>query len=96
MLSKKSRYRNTSRFSNPEIFPGLQTRAIGAASGVIEHEVVEGDRLDRLAQHYYKDCRLWWRIVDANPTLTFTATFAREVLDDAMVGRVILIPRARE
>ncbi|NVK41911.1 MAG: hypothetical protein HWE39_11765 [Oceanospirillaceae bacterium] len=92
MLSKKSRYRNTARFTDPDIFPGLQTRAIGEASGVIEHEVVEGDRLDRLAQHYYKDCRLWWRIVDANPEFTF----ARAVLDDAMVGQVILIPRSRE
>ncbi|ANG64518.1 hypothetical protein A8C75_19960 [Marinobacterium aestuarii] len=92
MLSKKSRYQSTPHFTDPDIFPGLQTRPIGPSTGVIEHEVVEGDRLDQLAQHYYKDDRLWWRIVDANPEFTCP----RSVLDKAMVGRVILIPRVGE
>ena len=92
MLSKKSRYQHTSHFTDTDVFPGLQTRSIGDATGVVEHEVAQGDRLDQLAQHYYKDCRLWWRIIDANPDVTFP----RALLSEDMVGQVILIPRARE
>lgn len=33
---------------------------------VAEHLVVAGDRLDLLAQHYYGDPLLAWRIADAN------------------------------
>ncbi|MET8336025.1 LysM domain-containing protein [Streptosporangium canum] len=31
-----------------------------------EHTVVEGDRLDLLANRYLGDPELWWRIADAN------------------------------
>ena len=32
----------------------------------ILHQVVEGDRLDRLASNYYRDPVLWWVIAWAN------------------------------
>lgn len=96
MLLKKSRYKNALLFSRDEngdaVFPGLRARDIGKASGVIEHEIQAGDRLDSLARHYYNDDRLWWRIVDANPDIRF----AQHMLNDAMAGHVILIPKVKE
>jgi len=94
MLSKKSRYRDTERLRLPgdESFGGLRPRSIGPATGVIEHEVQAGDRLDALARHYYDDDRLWWRIVDANPQFVFAA----HLLDEDAAGEVILIPKAQD
>lgn len=31
-----------------------------------EHRVVEGDRVDNLAAHYFSDPELYWRLCDAN------------------------------
>ncbi len=88
-------------------FPGVRPRAIAPTPGVIEHTVRAGDRLDLLARHYYNDDRLWWRIVDANPEFFYGGDLVREeeVGDqgsppepprlESMVGRTILIPRAR-
>ncbi len=96
MLVKKSRYQNTPGFQpredGGEVFPGIRARPIGPATGVIEHEVRAGDRLDQLARHYYNDDRLWWRIVDANPQFTF----ALDMLGEQAAGTVILIPKIKE
>ncbi len=96
MLTKKSRYKNSPRFSalanGTEVFSGVRARQIGSATGVIEHEVLSDDRLDQLARHYYNDDRLWWRIVDANPQFSF----APDMLSEEMAGRVILIPKLKE
>jgi hypothetical protein len=54
--------------------------------------VLHTDRLDHLAEQYYKNDRRWWRILDAN--VQFLYGF--ELLDQAMQGDVILIPAARE
>lgn len=74
------------------IFPGVLPRAVETAAGAIEYEVKSGDRLDLLARHYYNQDRLWWRIVDANPDILFAGT----LLSEAMVGQVILIPKAKD
>ena len=96
MLTKKSRYRNSFHFESlsdgSEVFDGLRARQIKTATGVIEHEVLAGDRLDQLARQYYNDDRLWWRIVDANPQFSF----GPEMLGEEMAGRVILIPKIKE
>ncbi|GAB4191943.1 MAG: hypothetical protein Tsb002_21230 [Wenzhouxiangellaceae bacterium] len=96
MISKQSRYRNLPRFSpagdERPTFPGLRARRIGTATPVIEHEIAAGDRLDHLAQRYYNDDRMWWRIVDANPQYLF----AGNVWADDLAGEVLLIPRAQE
>ncbi len=96
MLVKKSRYRDALTFEplsdGREVFPGLRSRRIGPATGVIEHEVQANDRLDQLARNYYNDDRLWWRIVDANPDFTF----GPDMLGDEMAGQVILIPKLKE
>ena len=75
MFLKKSRYKNAREFEprpdGSDVFRGIRARAIGVATGVIEHEVQSGDRLDLLARHYYNDDRLWWRIADANPEMVY-------------------------
>jgi len=98
MLLRQSRYENPKaarRFSVGESepdFAGTRPRPIGKASGVIEHTISEGERLDSLAHYYYRDSRLWWRILDANPDLLFTGP----ILLDDFAGETLLIPRARE
>ncbi len=96
MLSKKSRYKNSRLFEpwpdGTEVFAGLRAREIGPATGVVEHEVQSGDRLDQLARHYYNDDRQWHRIVDANPAFSF----GPDMLGKEMAGRVILIPKLKQ
>ncbi len=96
MLLKNSRYRKNLRLFEPQnelgVFRGIRPRQVSTLEGMIEHTVTETDRLDHLAQHYYNDNRLWWRILDANPRLLF----ADNVLGPDYVGEVILIPQAKE
>ena len=51
----------------------------------IEHEVVAGQRIDNLANDYYRRPDLWWLIMDYNP----------EIVDpsDLQAGSIIRIPR---
>jgi hypothetical protein len=90
-------------------FAGLRQRPTGPAIGVLEHAVETGDRLDRLAFHYFGEPRLWYRLVEANPDVLFPedlvwsardADFAPAAgerdLGRERVGAQILIPRARE
>ena len=96
MLKKGSRYENARTFDPPpsglRVFAGIRPRSIGPATGVIEHVIKTGERLDLLAGNYYNDGRLWWRIADANPEFLF----AGDLVLDRMEGQVILIPKARE
>lgn len=96
MLRPGSRYERSRPFDpdplQGEVFRGTRARDIGPASGVVEHVVKAGDRLDLLARHYYNDPRLWWRIVDANPDFLF----AGEMTMAGAEGQAILIPRAKE
>ena len=96
MFQKKSRYQNGLPFATAAdgttVFDGRRERVIDVATGIIEHQVVVGDRLDHLARNYYNDDRLWWRIVDANPDIVF----AGNLLSEEMAGTAILIPKARE
>ncbi len=96
MFLKNSRYKDARRFVADEPgatpFKGTRPREIGAATGVLEHVIQEGDRLDLLARHYYSDPRLWWRIIDANPDLQSGV----EVSLKERAGEVILIPKAKE
>jgi nucleoid-associated protein YgaU len=110
MFLKGSRYETARAFAAADggapPFPGVRARDIAPAPPVLEHTVEAGDRLDRLARHYYNDDRLWWRIVDANPEVFYGADLLREQAGELpvaggplslerMVGRAILIPRAR-
>ena len=104
MLNERSRYKDTKGFiSSSEnkapsedkgpSFKGLRFREVKPATGVIEYEVKQGDRLDHLAQNFYNNDRMWWRILDANPHVSYGADL---MLDTDMVGSVILIPRESE
>ena len=101
-MVNKSRYKNAKPFVGEDgaspVFLGHRPRAIGVATGVVEHIVTEGERLDELARHYYNDDRLWWRIVDANPEVLYGGDLVQS--DNyslaTMVGQVIRIPRGRE
>jgi hypothetical protein len=66
----------------------LDLRRIPATPGVLEHVVVEGERLDHLAQRFYGDPLKSWLILDANP----------EELDPFLLlwpGRRIRVPQDR-
>ena len=96
MFLKTSRYKDARRFEADAQgvvrCKGVRPREIGAAVGVVEHVIQEGDRLDLLARHYYSDGRLWWRILDANPDLQCGV----EISLKERAGEVILIPKAKE
>jgi len=92
MFVRKSRYGAVQGFDPPSRFPGVRWREIGEATGVIEHVVKAGDRLDLLARYYYNDDRLWWRILDANPDLLHGS----DLMAEAAEGDVIQIPAGRE
>lgn len=96
MFGRKSRYANARSFAptddGREVFGGVRPRSIGSGTGVIEHRIQEGDRLDLLARHYYNNDRLWWRIVDANPEFDY----AGDIVLEQMHGQTILIPKATE
>ncbi len=92
MFINKSRYKDARVFDDPSDFDGVRPRTIGVATGVVEHVVKSGDRLDLLARHYYSNDRLWWRILDANPDILH----AGDLMITDREGEVILIPRSRE
>ena len=96
MFNSKSRYITAKPFTADDdgniAFSGVRARDIGPATGVIEHEVQVGDRLDLLARHYYNNDRAWWRIVDANPQIQF----ADNMLSPDMEGDVIVIPKLKQ
>ena len=71
MFLKDSRYANCRRYAADARgvvrCKGTRPRPLGAALGVIEHVIAEGDRLDLLAHHYYGDARPWRRVPAATP-----------------------------
>ena len=87
MLHSGSRYAATPIVtSDDDGARALARRRIPPAAGVLEHVVMEGERLDQLAARFYGDPRKWWLIADANP----------EELDPRRLlqtGRRIRVPR---
>ncbi|WP_198264480.1 hypothetical protein [sulfur-oxidizing endosymbiont of Gigantopelta aegis] len=92
MRRKGSRYENTTAFSEASQFKGYRERQLNLPDGILEHTVLHTDRIDLLANAYYKSNRRWWRIMDANPEFLY----GFELLDDDMQGDVIAIPASRE
>lgn len=63
-----------------------RTRPLASVTGTFLYQVKEGDRLDLLAQKFYRTPRKWWLIADANP--------GAMVPDDLLSpGRQLVIPR---
>jgi hypothetical protein len=71
MFSKNSRYWKLPDVITTDKYGGThESRSLRLpikVSGAFSHTVTEVDRIDHLAQKYYKQPRKWWRICDANP-----------------------------
>ncbi|MBI2925751.1 MAG: LysM domain-containing protein [Verrucomicrobia bacterium] len=62
--------------------------AVEASVPLVEHAVVEGDRLDNLTAKYVGDPTQFWRVADANPAMR------PEELTDEPGSRVVIgLPR---
>ncbi len=108
MAKRTSRYARSPRFapgsSGQSVFPGLMPRRIGPATGILEHRIAAGERLDQLGKNYFNDDRQWWRIADANQNVLcatdITATEPAPDMDSpdqtSMSGRTILVPAKEE
>lgn len=66
----------------------LGRRAIPPAPGMIEHVVMEGERLDQLAGRFYGDATRSWLLLDANPSELNPLALLR-------AGRRIAVPANR-
>jgi nucleoid-associated protein YgaU len=62
-------------------------RFIPSVQATMGHIVHQGERLDQIANRYYRDPERFWRIADANVTM-----WPDELIEEA--GRTILIPPA--
>ena len=59
------------------------------------YRVRAGDSIDFLARRFYGDEHLWWRILDANPTVYPLDLKPGDVLDVPDPGSATTITRAR-
>lgn len=71
MFFKNSRYRNLPNEvtvdSKGRRLTSKSLRVFPTVTGIFQHTIEDGDRLDHLAHKYYNQSRKWWRICDANP-----------------------------
>jgi hypothetical protein len=92
MLYQGSRYAGTEVVepvnSEGEHLRVLALRRIPEAPAVLEHVVMEGERLDQLASRFYSDAKKSWLILDANPQVLNPFELLRP-------GRRIQVPRNR-
>lgn len=69
-MSSINRYRKTLNFApdprGNSQFKGVRPRDIPRVDGIIEHTVTGGDRLDNLANEYFENSQLWYRLGDTN------------------------------
>lgn len=108
MRRRNSRYQKTKKFAPDPLgrtaFKGLVPRSISHASGVLEHMVVSGQRLDQLAHDFYNNDRYWWRIPDANNLFLHGGDMVAAVDEKEkdifnrtdMRGQIILIPKKED
>jgi nucleoid-associated protein YgaU len=91
MFFKGSRYEKVAehegedRYGRKVRYKGI--REIPSNPVRLGHGVAQGDRLDHLAHHYYKDAERFWRIADAN-----LACWPDDLLEP---GEVIAVPPSR-
>lgn len=104
-LFKGSRYEAVPLFTpdaeGRTAFRGLKPRPLPIPEPILEHTVALKDRLDGLAQHYYRETRAWHRIAEANPEVLFPEDLLWDPEPAAELGRerqgdVILVPRREE
>jgi hypothetical protein len=61
-----------SRYTKTDLMEGQPRRTLGLrripdTAGVIEHVLIEVERLDHLATRFYGDVEKYWLILDGNP-----------------------------
>jgi hypothetical protein len=70
MIDRSSRYRQTATYiaedAHGEPLKVLELRDVPEAESVFACTPEPGQRLDHLAQRYYRDPRKFWRICDAS------------------------------
>ncbi|HWN66247.1 MAG TPA: hypothetical protein VNM90_01345 [Haliangium sp.] len=70
MIDRSSRYKQTATYiavdAQGEPLKVLELRDISKTESVFAHSPEPGQRLDHLAQRYYRDARKFWRICDAS------------------------------
>jgi len=93
MFFKGSRYANvpSAEIDAPDgrAYRYKKTRFIGPATPERTHTVTQSERLDLIAQQYFRDSERFWRICDANLALWPGDLVAKP-------GRKIAIPSAEE
>lgn len=88
MIDKRSRYARAGTVAVPgpdgrdRIL--IELREVPATGGILRHPPEPGERLDHLAQRFYRDPRRFWRICDASDEL--------DPFDVAIPGEPLLIP----
>ncbi len=89
MFFKGSRYEKVKEASitcaDSRVISYKRIRFIPEINAIQTHTVSQGDRPDLIAQKYYKDPLLFWRICDANKTM-LPADLLKET------GTTVLIP----
>jgi nucleoid-associated protein YgaU len=92
MVFKGSRYTGTPVIGPEEAEMGgrrsLAMRSIPHTPGALAYAVVEGERLDHLANRFYSEPQKYWLILDANPDVL-------NPFDLLQTGRRIQIPKNR-
>jgi len=92
MRTRESRYLLTKLFTEKESFEGYRERQLTSPDGIVEHMLVGDDRLDHMADNYYKKDRRSWRILDANADFLY----GFDVVDESVEGEVITVPASRD
>lgn len=71
MFAKGSRYRKLPEVVATDasglVLKSVDIRPLPTTTGALFHLLAEGERLDHLADKYYRQPRKWWQICDANP-----------------------------
>jgi hypothetical protein len=91
MIDKTSRYAKVPTFAvkdaSGEEVTLLELREITNTSGIFSHTPTGAERLDHLANRYYRDPLKFWKIADASDEL--------DPMDIVVPGRKVLIPPNR-
>ena len=89
MFFSKSRYLKIKDYTVQTVggrtVTAKRARPFVARTGNLRYQVKQGDRLDLLANRFYRDAHLWWLIAEANPDYLYP--------DDLLEpGRQLVIP----
>ncbi|MDB4927880.1 MAG: hypothetical protein JWM10_364 [Myxococcaceae bacterium] len=91
MINRKSRYAKTPTFTATDATGAeltlLALREPPAVAGVFFHTPEAGERLDHLANRYYRDPTAFWRICDGSDVM--------DPFDVITPGRPVRIPAVR-